>query len=98
MDPLERCARIPVDLTMSGGSEAMKMFHVSIWCAAFAACAACAAYAICNLLLILQSLPPRTVLKNSPTQSKFLRKITKSRFKMYLGSDLYFPELRYSIF
>ena len=30
MDPLTRCARIPVDLTMSGRSEAMKMFHVSI--------------------------------------------------------------------
>ena len=30
MDPLTRCARIPVDLTMSGGSEAMKMFHVSV--------------------------------------------------------------------
>ena len=33
MDPLTRCARIPVDLTMSGGSEAMKMFHVSVCCA-----------------------------------------------------------------
>ena len=33
MDPLARCARIPVDLTMSGGSEAMKMFHVSVCCA-----------------------------------------------------------------
>ena len=31
MDPLTRCARIPVDLTMSGGSEAMKMFHVSFF-------------------------------------------------------------------
>jgi hypothetical protein len=29
MDPLTRCARIPVDLTMSGRSEVMKMFHVS---------------------------------------------------------------------
>ena len=33
MGPLARCARIPVHLTMSGGSEAIKMFHVSVCCA-----------------------------------------------------------------
>ena len=45
--------------------------------------------------------PAVTQATPTPTQSKFLRKITKSRdsrIKIYLGSDLYLSELRYSIF